>query len=41
MIGGPGITKMVDSYPTTADDTRKPYIMFPGTPYENVMFPVQ
>jgi hypothetical protein len=41
MIGGPGITKMVDSYPTTADDTRKPYIMFPGTPYEHVMFPVQ
>jgi hypothetical protein len=41
MIGGPGITKMVDSYPTTADDTRKPYIMFGGTPYEHVMFPVQ
>jgi hypothetical protein len=41
MIGGPGITKMLDSYPTTADDTRKPYIMFPGTPYEHVMFPVQ
>ena len=41
MIGGPGITKMIDSYPTTADDTRKPYIMFPGTPYEHVMFPVQ
>jgi hypothetical protein len=41
MIGGPGITKMLDTYPATADDTRKPYIMFPGTPYEHVMFPVQ
>src|SRR3984893_7826686 len=41
MIGGPGITKMLDSYPSTADDTRKPYIMFGGTPYEHVMFPVQ
>ena len=41
MIGGPGITKMVDNYPTTADDTRKPYTMFGGTPYEHVMFPVQ
>jgi hypothetical protein len=41
MIGGPGITKMLDSYPTAADDTRKPYIMFGGTPYEHVMFPVQ
>ena len=41
MIGGAGITKMLDSYPGTADDTRKPYIMFGGTPYEHVMFPVQ
>ena len=41
MIGGPGITKMLDSYPATADNTRKPYIMFGGTPYEHVMFPVQ
>jgi hypothetical protein len=41
MIGGPGITKMLDSYPATADDTRKPYIMFGGTPFEHVMFPVQ
>ena len=38
---GPEITKMLDSYPATADDTRKPYIMFGGTPYEHVMFPVQ
>jgi hypothetical protein len=41
MIGGPGITKMLDTYPAIADDTSKPYIMFPGTPYEHVMFPVQ
>ena len=41
MIGGPGITKMLDSYPANADDTRRPYVMFGGTPYEHVMFPVQ
>src|SRR5262249_51398801 len=41
MIGGPGITKMLDSYPASADDTRRPYIMFGGTPYEHVMLPVQ
>jgi hypothetical protein len=41
MIGGPGITKMLDSYPTTADDTRKPYVMFGGTPYEHLMMPVR
>jgi hypothetical protein len=41
MIGGPGIAKMLDSYPTTADDTRKPYVMFGGTPYEHLMIPVR
>ena len=42
MMGGPGITESAwISYPATADDTRKPYIMFGGTPYEHVMFPVQ
>jgi hypothetical protein len=41
MIGGAGITKMMDAYPKTADDTRKPYIMFPGSPYEHVMIPVK
>jgi hypothetical protein len=41
MVGGPGITKMLDSFTTSADDTRSPYIMFGGTPYEHVMFPVQ
>ena len=41
MVGGPGITKMLDSYSASADDTRRPYIMFGGTPYEHVMLPVQ
>jgi hypothetical protein len=41
MIGGPAITKMLDSYPATADDTRKPYVMFGGTPYEHLMMPVR
>jgi hypothetical protein len=41
MVGGPGIVKMLDSYPATADDTRKPYVMFGGTPYEHLMAPVQ
>ena len=41
MIGGPGITKMLDSYPATVEDTRRPYIMFGGTPFEHVMLPVQ
>ncbi len=41
MIGAPGIVKMLDSYPVTANDTRKPYIMFGGTPYEHVMIPVR
>jgi hypothetical protein len=41
MIGGPGITKMLDSYPASADDTRKPYVMFGGTPYEHLMVPVR
>jgi hypothetical protein len=41
MIGGPGITKMLGSYPTSADDTRKPFIMFGGTPYEYLILQVQ
>ena len=41
MIGGPGITKMIDSYPAAADETRKPYVMFGGTPYEHLMVPVR
>ena len=41
MIGGPGIAKMLDRYPTSADDTRKPFIMFGGTPYEYLILQVQ
>ena len=41
MIGGPGIVKMLDSYPASGDDTRKPYVMFGGTPYEHLMVPVR
>jgi hypothetical protein len=32
---------MLHSYPASADDTHKPYIMFSGTPYEYLMLPVQ
>jgi hypothetical protein len=28
-------------YPTTADDTSKPYVMWPGTPYAHLMVPVR
>jgi hypothetical protein len=41
MIGGPGIAGMLEGYSTNADDTRKPFIMFGGTPYEYVMLPIQ
>jgi hypothetical protein len=41
IIGGPGIKKMLDSYPGSADDTSKPYLMFGGTPYEYLVLPVQ
>jgi hypothetical protein len=41
MIGGPGIAKMLEGYPTSADDTHQPFIMFGGTPYEYLVLPVQ
>ncbi len=41
MIGGPGIAHMIEGYPTNADDTHKPFVMFGGTPYEYVMLPVK
>lgn len=28
-------------YPTTHDDPTKPYVMWPGTPYEHLMIPVR
>jgi hypothetical protein len=36
MIFAPGLT----GYPTTHDDTSRPYIMWPGTPFEHLMAPV-
>jgi hypothetical protein len=41
MIGGPGIAKMLGSYPASADDTSKPHIMFGGSPYEYLVLPVE
>jgi len=28
-------------YPTTADNTKRPYVMFPNTPYAHLMMPVK
>jgi len=36
-----GATEMLSGYPTTADDPTKPYIMWPGTPYQHIMMPVK
>jgi hypothetical protein len=41
MVGGAGVTKMMDAYPKAADNTKKPYIMWPGTPYEHIMIPIR
>ena len=30
-----------DGYPTTAANTKAPYVMFPGTPYAHLMLPVR
>jgi hypothetical protein len=30
-----------EGYPTTADNTRVPYVMFPGTPYAHLMIPIR
>jgi hypothetical protein len=41
MIVGSG-AKMLDGYPRTAKaDPTKPYVMWPGTPYEHLMLPVR
>jgi hypothetical protein len=41
MIVGPG-AKTMAGYPKTADpDSTRPYVMWPGSPYEHVMIPVQ
>jgi hypothetical protein len=41
MIGGPGITKMLEGYSNSADEAHKPYIVFGGTSYEYLMVPVE
>ncbi len=41
MVVGPAAKTMV-GYPRTADpDPTKPYVMWPGTPYEHLMIPVK
>jgi hypothetical protein len=30
-----------DGYPTTADNTKVPYVMFPNTPYAHLMIPIK
>ena len=30
-----------EGYPTTSDNTKVPYVMFPGTPYAHLMLPVK
>ena len=39
MIFNPG--PMADTYQKSADDPRKPYLMWPGTPYQHLMIPVK
>jgi hypothetical protein len=41
MIVGSG-AKMLDGYPRDPEgDATKPYVMWPGTPYEHLMLPVR
>jgi hypothetical protein len=35
------IGQRFDGYPTTAANTKAPYVMFPGTPYAHLMIPVK
>ncbi len=35
------IGDMFTGYPTTSDNTKVPYVMFPGTPYAHLMIPVK
>jgi hypothetical protein len=42
MIVGAAAKAMAADYPKSADaDPTKPYIMWPGTPYEHLMLPVK
>jgi hypothetical protein len=36
-----GATGMLSVYPKTAADPTKPYIMWPSTPYADIMMPVR
>jgi hypothetical protein len=35
------IRSQFDGYPTTADNPKAPYVMFPNTPYAHLMLPVR
>lgn len=39
MVLNPG--PMADNYPKTAGDPKRPYVMWPGTPYQHLMIPVK
>jgi hypothetical protein len=39
MVLNPGA--MADAYPKSAEDPKKPYVMWPGTPYQHLMIPVK
>jgi hypothetical protein len=39
MVLNPG--KMLDGYPTSAQNTKVPYVMFANTPYAHIMMPVK
>lgn len=39
MVLNPG--SMADAYPKHAGDPTKPYVMWPGTPYQHLMIPVR
>jgi hypothetical protein len=42
MIVGKAAREMVGLYPSSLDpEPSQPYVMFPGTPYEHIMLPVQ
>ncbi|MBV8504952.1 MAG: hypothetical protein JOZ11_03975 [Alphaproteobacteria bacterium] len=42
MIVGGEVKTMIANYPRSADpDPTKPYVMWPGTPYEHLMIPVK
>ena len=36
-----GATEMLGNYAKNANDPTKPYVMWPGTPYQHIMMPVK